>query len=505
MYHIWLPRLLCWKGGVRHLLHNVNQTGDDGDALVAEQLQQHQHQHQQLAIDTNERRTSSASYKHNEYFNGEYRQVGYLPMVFLLHGFGANARTMTNYIPLADRHGFVLIFPEGIDESFNAGDCCGYALEKNVDDVGFLSLLQQTLTTEFPFVRSDLSYGIGHNNGAFLLTHALERDGNMFRAIVPTAGYTHQVDLIQDHLSGSTPSAKGIGLMMHHSLDDSFVLASGCCASDNSNETAAAKCYPGVNSDTCVSVLQLFDSWAREVNRCGDDDDFNFDTSSGFTGSFIGHVVGGSGRLSYSLSHQSNSKTTVLSMTPDIDKPETFTTLFESNLPLSISYKSPDNEAVCVTAASHSCIANSTLCLYRHREDFHSVDFGEQVMEFIKRNALGAVGEDNDTTREVVSAVTDYTTARSSIDDSSEMSDSIPIDYSHAAHTKNDYIIVGCVVLVLLAVSAIPGMLYLRRSRKQMTNTAYKRRSSMESGPDDIELSQVNGLLLSGYSTNSSI
>ena len=42
--------------------------------------------------------------------------------------------------PYSEEYGFALVIPEGYKRSFNAksSNCCGGALDEDVDDVGFL-------------------------------------------------------------------------------------------------------------------------------------------------------------------------------------------------------------------------------------------------------------------------------------------------------------------------------------------------------------------------------
>ncbi|MFM8734303.1 MAG: alpha/beta hydrolase family esterase [Pirellulales bacterium] len=69
-----------------------------------------------------------------------------MPVVLAFHGGGANARNMVAFSGLnlkADQSGFIVVYPEGSGRlermlSFNAGNCCGEAAARNVDDVAFV-------------------------------------------------------------------------------------------------------------------------------------------------------------------------------------------------------------------------------------------------------------------------------------------------------------------------------------------------------------------------------
>lgn len=184
------------------------------------------------------------------FFAGKYDNVGTLPMAFLLHGFGEDSRQMLNFMLLAETFDFVLVLPEGLENSFNAGDCCGYAVESNVDDVGLLSQIQNEMIEEFDFLRPNFAFGIGVNNGAFLLTHALERSPRMFQSVVLISGYTHRVDEIRSKMG---MGGNGIGLMVHHSLDDLAIRPSGCCS-----DRKLPKCHGDVeHSGMCKFLFEL--------------------------------------------------------------------------------------------------------------------------------------------------------------------------------------------------------------------------------------------------------
>src|SRR6266542_5157522 len=72
------------------------------------------------------------------------------PLVLVLHGgFGSGAQVeqAAGWDPVADRHGFVVAYPDGIGRSWNAGSCCGPARQQRVDDVAFLAALIDHLGT----------------------------------------------------------------------------------------------------------------------------------------------------------------------------------------------------------------------------------------------------------------------------------------------------------------------------------------------------------------------
>lgn len=117
------------------------------------------------------------------------------PLVIAFHGGGSHARAMADRTGLrraADAHGFVVAFPEGSGRlarvrTWNAGECCGYAVEQGVDDVGFALAAIDALVARHA-VDPRRVYLTGMSNGAMLAYRvALERPERI-AAIAPVAG-----------------------------------------------------------------------------------------------------------------------------------------------------------------------------------------------------------------------------------------------------------------------------------------------------------------------------
>lgn len=121
-----------------------------------------------------------------EGYDGETRR----PLVVAMHGgFGTGAvfEEQARFAPAADRHDYLVAYPNGVWRAFNAGTCCGKPAEDNIDDVGFVAALVEKVSGRY-CVDRDRVYGTGFSNGA-MLTHriACERP-DLFTAIAPVAG-----------------------------------------------------------------------------------------------------------------------------------------------------------------------------------------------------------------------------------------------------------------------------------------------------------------------------
>jgi polyhydroxybutyrate depolymerase len=119
-----------------------------------------------------------------------------VPLVFVLHGGGgnaANAEKMTGFTEKARTGSFIVVYPEGSGRlrrglfTWNAGHCCGYAMENKVDDVAFISSLIDDLSRRYP-VDDKRIYVTGMSNGA-MLTHRLGIElSHHIAAIAPVVG-----------------------------------------------------------------------------------------------------------------------------------------------------------------------------------------------------------------------------------------------------------------------------------------------------------------------------
>lgn len=87
----------------------------------------------------------------------------------------------------ADKHGYVLILPDGYMRSWNAGTCCGGAKKKQVDDVGFIKTLVKKVSKDYCINPKKVA-ATGFSNGA-MLTHRLRCEApGLLAAIAPVSG-----------------------------------------------------------------------------------------------------------------------------------------------------------------------------------------------------------------------------------------------------------------------------------------------------------------------------
>lgn len=129
-----------------------------------------------------------------------------LPMVLVFHGGGGNIDGMvrvTGMDSAADRNGFIAVYPAGTGPldgrllTWNAGRCCGSAMEKDVDDVGFVVELIDFMVETYGVDRRRV-YATGHSNGALMSYRLACELADRIAAIAPSAaqGLSGELSLI---------------------------------------------------------------------------------------------------------------------------------------------------------------------------------------------------------------------------------------------------------------------------------------------------------------------
>jgi polyhydroxybutyrate depolymerase len=94
---------------------------------------------------------------------------------------------LSNFDEVSDQKGFILVYPDGVGHSWNAGNGAGAAERRQVDDVGFTSELIDELSRQFHIDRRRI-YATGMSNGGmFVHRLACELSGKI-AAVAPVAG-----------------------------------------------------------------------------------------------------------------------------------------------------------------------------------------------------------------------------------------------------------------------------------------------------------------------------
>jgi polyhydroxybutyrate depolymerase len=181
-----------------------------------------------------------------------------LPVVISLHGGGGNARQhrqSSGMDAAAERDGYIVVYPNGSGVlhdhllTWNAGNCCSYAMDHNIDDVGFIAALIDDLAQRAA-IDTRRVYVAGHSNGGMMahrlgaaLPDKIAAIASVAGAHIPTLRGTRAMPVLHIH-SIDDPRALyrgGLGppfpltnnRVMHQPVDDmlsAWVRQNGCAA-----------------------------------------------------------------------------------------------------------------------------------------------------------------------------------------------------------------------------------------------------------------------------------
>jgi polyhydroxybutyrate depolymerase len=111
-------------------------------------------------------------------------------LVINLHGSGASGgaqEAISNYDAAADALGFVVAYPDGIDQSWADGRGASIPDRQGVDDVGFLTALIDQLVREYGIPPGRV-FATGMSAGAFMANRLACDRADVIAAVAPVAG-----------------------------------------------------------------------------------------------------------------------------------------------------------------------------------------------------------------------------------------------------------------------------------------------------------------------------
>ncbi len=142
-----------------------------------------------------------------------------LPLVLALHGGGGTGKGMpglTHLSALADRKGFIVVYPDGIQRRWADGRGTTVADRNGIDDVGFLAALVAKLASELA-VDPHRVYATGISNGGFMSQRlACELSGTIAAVAVVAA-------TMGEALAARCEPTRPVPLLLIHGTKDPLV------------------------------------------------------------------------------------------------------------------------------------------------------------------------------------------------------------------------------------------------------------------------------------------
>lgn len=131
-----------------------------------------------------------------------YTRTKKLPLVIAMHPYpatGADAATISGLSAKADKENFLVAYPDGLNQGFNALICCG-----TEDDVGFIRTMTKRLTGTWN-ADPDRVYATGISNGGDMSYKLAVELPDTFAAIAPVSGGYLGPDSATDSYMPKTP------------------------------------------------------------------------------------------------------------------------------------------------------------------------------------------------------------------------------------------------------------------------------------------------------------
>ncbi len=117
-----------------------------------------------------------------------------VPVVLILHGYDnevhfeiSDLEHMTGFNDISDKSGFVAVYPSGVSGVWNAGTCCGTAVENKIDEASFFRQILADLGRIFT-IDTNRIYASGFSQGGMMAFRLACEMPDTFAAIAPVAG-----------------------------------------------------------------------------------------------------------------------------------------------------------------------------------------------------------------------------------------------------------------------------------------------------------------------------
>jgi polyhydroxybutyrate depolymerase len=159
------------------------------------------------------------------------RRPSPLPLVVALHGggsSGAGLEEATGLSAIADREGFVALYPDGIGgphgfgRAWNGGDCCGLPHLFGVDDGAAVLTLVDAVAERLPIDKRRV-YLLGYSNGGALAYRLAARHSERFAALAVFAASMPAAGTLAAPEMHDTSPDRPLSVLALHSYADPYI------------------------------------------------------------------------------------------------------------------------------------------------------------------------------------------------------------------------------------------------------------------------------------------
>src|SRR5262245_2664876 len=172
-----------------------------------------------------------------------------VPLVLDLHGLTGTSgqqASLSGFREKSDQAGFIVVWPQGVSNSWNAYGCCGTADSQNIDDPGFLRAVVARIG-QLGRINHSRVYITGLSNGGFMTYRMACEGADIFAAAAPVSAPLNTT-------ASTCRPVRPITVVAFHGLNDGIVSYGGGLfqGAQNSLSTWAS-------IDGCVGARTVFD------------------------------------------------------------------------------------------------------------------------------------------------------------------------------------------------------------------------------------------------------
>jgi len=175
-----------------------------------------------------------------------------VPLVLDFHPMGLGLdweQTNSGYKALSDQEGFIVVWPQGLENSWNIGPCC--TTSKTIDYFGFARSIVRLLSTE-ACIDPRRVYAVGFSMGGGMAYYLACKEAEVFAAVAPSG-----MDLFVDSEVACQPSRPISEISFRGTADTVVPYAGG---------TSNPPGYPQFSSDL-LGAVGTFQKWAA-LDQC---------------------------------------------------------------------------------------------------------------------------------------------------------------------------------------------------------------------------------------------
>ncbi|PHX72887.1 MAG: hypothetical protein CK521_01000 [Acidimicrobium sp.] len=193
----------------------------------------------------------STARAYSKFIPSSYSKDTSLPLVVLLHGYGATGALQESYMKfesVAEKNKFILVYPDGTLDStgrrfWNATDACCDFVSAVADDVYLLSILKE-MESNYS-IDAKRIYFVGHSNGGFMSYRMACKYPDRIAAIASLAGAT----FFKETDCGAKSS---VSVLQVHGTKDETILYEGGQILGNSYPSALASASQWATFNQCT-------------------------------------------------------------------------------------------------------------------------------------------------------------------------------------------------------------------------------------------------------------